>query len=107
MPLDPLTMDWLTRNDLFATAIRYLEQGELDEADGLLPNSWSGRRTTRRDRCVRRRCLPGRLSHLGSPPRLVSPHHNSSSCHSSTRCLTRPDPEYWRGSGVRVSLLGR
>ena len=33
MPFDPPTMDWLTRNDLFTTAFRYLEQGELDEAD--------------------------------------------------------------------------
>jgi hypothetical protein len=32
MPLDPPKMDWLTGNDLFTTAFRYLEQGELDEA---------------------------------------------------------------------------
>jgi hypothetical protein len=33
MPLDPLTTDRLTRNDLFTAAFRCLEQGDLDEAD--------------------------------------------------------------------------
>jgi hypothetical protein len=45
MPLDPLTMDWLTRNDLFTTAFRYLEQGELDEADWWLHPPWNRRKS--------------------------------------------------------------
>src|SRR5262249_55520379 len=42
---------------------------------------------------------------LSSPPRLVRMHHSSSSFRASTRCLNRPDPEYWRGNGGRVPPL--
>jgi hypothetical protein len=80
MPLDPPTMAWLVRNDLFASAFRLLERGTWRRRIGFSPSSWKGQRTIRPPPCGQWSCLPGMLSQLGSPRRLVSPYRNSSSC---------------------------